>query len=240
MSEVEVERDLLPVGVGRARDVVVEPTRPSSSAPQKAKRTALVTGGAPPRCTAVSSSAAVPDPLSLIPGPAGTESRCAPAITTWSGLPVVVWATTLRLRRSSVVAASTRFTATPPGAGQRVAVGLAQARRRHGAGDVAEGAWSSGPSTLFATSTAAACAAAAFVAFAPNGHVPRRMSTTAPAGTVAKSAGSHPDVPSCASTAERRGDAPGRCGGGVPERRHRRGGPVDGEAHVLHGDTNAR
>ena len=34
--------------------------------------------------SAVSSSAAEPEPLSLIPGPSITLSRCAPAITTLS------------------------------------------------------------------------------------------------------------------------------------------------------------
>ena len=35
---------------------------------------------------AISSSDADPEPLSLMPGPAWTESRCAPAITTLSSL----------------------------------------------------------------------------------------------------------------------------------------------------------
>ena len=33
-------------------------------------------------CSADSSSAALPEPLSLMPGPSSTESRCAPAMTT--------------------------------------------------------------------------------------------------------------------------------------------------------------
>ena len=143
----------------------------------------------------------MPDPLSLIPGPSGTESRCAPAITTLSGLPVVVWAITLRLDRSSIVVASARVTGTPgrpasvsPSALLSPTVGKAPVTSP-------SVAWSSGPSTLFATSTAAACAAAALVDLTPNGHAPRRTSTTAPAGTFAKSAASQPDVSSCATTA---------------------------------------
>src|SRR5687767_6836042 len=58
----------------------------ASSAPHHAKRTWLrsLTLAI---CSAVSRIAAEPDPLSLIPGPAGTESRCAPAITTLFGFP---------------------------------------------------------------------------------------------------------------------------------------------------------
>ena len=68
----------------------LEPTIPISSAPQKPNRTALVTGGALPSSTAVSSTAAIPDPLSLMPGPSRTLSRCPPTITTLRGEPVVV------------------------------------------------------------------------------------------------------------------------------------------------------
>ena len=52
-----------------------EPTRPSSSAPQKANLTAFLTGGELPSWTAVSRMAAAPEPLSLMPGPSGTLSR---------------------------------------------------------------------------------------------------------------------------------------------------------------------
>ena len=91
----------------------MEPISPSSSAPQNANRTALATGGAAPSRVATSSSVAEPEPLSLIPGPSATESRWAPAITTWSGLPVPVWAITLRLRSSVTVVFSTSSTGAP-------------------------------------------------------------------------------------------------------------------------------
>jgi hypothetical protein len=63
----------------------VEPTSPLSSAPHHAKRTVLA-GFSFAICCAVSRMAALPEPLSLMPGPASTESRCAPAITTLSSL----------------------------------------------------------------------------------------------------------------------------------------------------------
>src|ERR1700730_4202091 len=73
-----------------------DPTNPISSAPQKPNRTALWIPGELPNCNAVSRTAATPDPLSLMPGPSGTLSRCAPAITTSLVDPVLVCAITLR------------------------------------------------------------------------------------------------------------------------------------------------
>ena len=43
---------------------------------------------------AISRTVALPEPLSLIPGPSWTLSRCAPAITTLRGLPPAVSAIT--------------------------------------------------------------------------------------------------------------------------------------------------
>ena len=57
---------------------------------------------------AVSSSAALPEPLSLMPAPSWTESRCAPAMTTLSSLPERVSAITLYATRVS----SSKFTVT--------------------------------------------------------------------------------------------------------------------------------
>jgi hypothetical protein len=71
-----------------------DPMRPDSSAPHHAKRTALV-GLTLAICSATSRMAADPEPLSLMPGPAWTESRCAPAMTTLLGLPHLLWAMTL-------------------------------------------------------------------------------------------------------------------------------------------------
>ena len=58
--------------------------------------------------SAVSSTAATPEPLSLIPGPSRTLSRCAPTSTTSCAEPVVVWATTFLARTRSVRASTTR------------------------------------------------------------------------------------------------------------------------------------
>ena len=176
----------------------------------------LVTAGAPRRRTAVSSSVATPEPLSLMPGPVGTESRCAPTITTLSGLPVVVWAITLRLRRSSIVVASTRVTEAPARPARASPSALLSPAVGRVPGTSPRVPWSSGPSTLFATSTAAARAAAALADFTPNGHVPRRISTIAPAGTPVKSAASQPDVSSCASTASGAVAPPGGVAGEKP------------------------
>ena len=80
----------------------VAPTRPDSSAPHQAKRTrfsVLILSLA--IRMAVSSRNADPEPLSLMPGPSGTESRCAPMIVTLSGSPDRVSARTLAdVRRS--------------------------------------------------------------------------------------------------------------------------------------------
>src|ERR687897_677143 len=58
----------------------VEPTRSTSSAPQKANRTALISRGEPPSRVAVSSRAATPEPLSPVVSPgAGTVDVGAPA-----------------------------------------------------------------------------------------------------------------------------------------------------------------
>ena len=62
-----------------------EPIRPLSSAPHHARRTVFC-GLTFAICSAISRSAADPLPLSLMPGPACTESRCAPAMTTLSSL----------------------------------------------------------------------------------------------------------------------------------------------------------
>jgi hypothetical protein len=55
------------------------------------------------RFNAISNNAAVPVPLSTTPGPSVTESRCAPAITTLSGRPPGVSASTLLVDRVSEI-----------------------------------------------------------------------------------------------------------------------------------------
>jgi hypothetical protein len=71
-----------------------DPSRPTSSAAQKANRTLFLTGKLL-SWIAVSTMAAVPDPLSSMPGPASTLSRCAPSMTTLSGSPLRVSPITL-------------------------------------------------------------------------------------------------------------------------------------------------
>ena len=65
-------------------------------------------------CIAVSSSAAEPEPLSLMPGPDSTLSRCAPAMTTLSLFLPVFSAITLLMMRVSLGLTST--CAVEPGA----------------------------------------------------------------------------------------------------------------------------
>ena len=91
------------------------PLSPSSSAPQNTNRTALVTGANGPNCSAVSSTAATPDPSSLMPGLSRGLSRCAPTMTTSFGEPVLVCASTFREVILTFSASSTRRT----GAGLR-------------------------------------------------------------------------------------------------------------------------
>ncbi|SKT85682.1 Uncharacterised protein [Mycobacteroides abscessus subsp. abscessus] len=158
----------------------MEPISPSSSAPQNANRTAFFTSGLGPSCSAVSSTAAVPVPLSLIPGPSGTLSRCAPAMTTSVVAPVLVCAITLRALTSLVSASTLRTTLS--GWALRSAptdfvtlttgiLGLESSPR------VPLVLFSS---TLSAMITAAAPRSAATLSLSANGHDPRSTSTTAP------------------------------------------------------------
>ena len=52
--------------------------------------------------------AAVPDPLSLIPGPSPTESRCAPTTTCFVGSPFLLVASTLNVSTVTVVVCERR------------------------------------------------------------------------------------------------------------------------------------
>ncbi len=158
----------------------MEPISPSSSAPQNANRTALLTSGLSPSCTAVSSAAATPDPLSLMPGPSGTESRCAPTITTFSMEPVSVWAITLREWIFLVSALS--FKVASPWCSRSFAP---CALVMETTGSFTSASTPRVPpifssSTLSATISALAPLAAAAASFSENGHSPRSTSTTAP------------------------------------------------------------
>ena len=115
-----------------------------------------------------------------------------------------------------------------PGPGeQRVAVGPAEPRGGHGPVAPSPRVPSdSGPSALLTTSTAAAPAVAATVDFWANVQVPRRTRTTEPAGTPASAAASQPLA---GRDGQRRGDAAGRGGGGVAQRRRRHLGAGHGQ-----------
>jgi hypothetical protein len=65
--------------------------------------------------SAISSSAAEPLPLSLMPGPSTTESRCAPTTSTLSASPLGVSAVTFHVfaSRSNSVSVATRTTTGP-------------------------------------------------------------------------------------------------------------------------------
>src|SRR5690349_15143271 len=74
--------------VGSSDMYLFDPSRPCSSAPHHAKRRWLrEVLPLPAQASAASRTAAEPVPLSLMPGPDDTLSRCAPVITTCSGSP---------------------------------------------------------------------------------------------------------------------------------------------------------
>ena len=158
-----------------------DPTMPISSAPHSAKRTACLTAGALPSCTAVSSTAATPEPLSLMPGPSGTLSRWAPTMTTSAPDPVVVWAITLRVVIVTTRASST--TVAGPGSARSRApcalLTLITGMPAAASSPRVPPIFSS--STLLATTSATAPSLATTSCFCAKGQMPRSTSTTAPA-----------------------------------------------------------
>ena len=121
------------------------------------------------------------------------------AATTVARLPVRVCATTLCVRISSVwavsptvVGAPARWVSRSPSARLTPSAGTAPGAPRV--------ALVSGPSSEFATTTATAPASAAIRTFCPKGHVPRRISTTAPRERSVWSAASQPEVASWSRT----------------------------------------
>src|SRR6202008_1027945 len=157
-----------------------DPTNPISSAPQKPNRTALWTSGELPSRSAVSRTAATPDPLSLMPGPPGRLSRCAPAITTSFVKPVLVCYMTLRALMVLVSAESftvagpeVRRSATPSGL-----VTLTTGILTSVSSPKVPPMCSSTTLSAMIIATAPRCTAAA--SFWANGQVPRSTSTTAP------------------------------------------------------------
>ena len=92
------------------RTYFVDPPNAFSSDPQRANRTALVIRGCEPSAAAVSSTAANPDPSSLIPGLRAELSRWAPTITTFLVSPDLVCASTFRAFFMTGLLSSTSFT----------------------------------------------------------------------------------------------------------------------------------
>ncbi len=100
-----------PPAPARSRSGAIR-SAPAPRLPRTPASPARPAPGRPAR-PATSSRAAVPLPLSLIPGPAGTESRWPPAITTRSPRPAAVSAITLTVRRRSDTASTSSSTRGP-------------------------------------------------------------------------------------------------------------------------------
>src|SRR6516164_6056394 len=112
--EIDVEHDVTTVIFGQTVDMLTRAHEACSSAPQKAKRTRpRARVGSRTNRNAASSTAAAPLPLSLMPGPSSTLSRCAPTTIKEPSLPAGVSANTFRLRRFSVTALTARRTVAP-------------------------------------------------------------------------------------------------------------------------------
>ena len=182
----------------------VEPTRPDSSAPHQAKRTRF-SGLIFSFFIWMASSRlnAEPEPLSLMPGPSGTESRCEPTIVVLSGLPVVSARMLVDVRRSlSALTISwptglARPARRAPSANEMPAAGMSTS------GSVPS--WAVSPSVPATTSsrpgslpwlktiTPDAPAAWALRTFTSKLHEPRWTSAMFPAGKPVKSAASQPE-----------------------------------------------
>ncbi len=152
-------------------------------------------------CTAVSSTVAVPVPLSLMPGPSWTESRCAPTTTVRSSRPVGVSAITLNVSVVSVVASTiTRASTAPaPTSASPIAklVPIAGIAASGGSRVPKTTPNRSSPGTSLPwlkTTIALAPFAAALSTFTRNVHVPRCTSAILPGVNESKSLSSQPLV----------------------------------------------
>src|ERR1700753_3328378 len=172
-----------------------DPTSPISSAPQKPNRTALCTCGELPSCSAVSRTAATPEPLSLMPGPSGTLSRCAPAMTTALVDPVLVCAMMLRALKLATLALSLMVVGPvcPRSCAPSDLVTLTTGILTSVVAPRAPPMCCS--STLSMTTIPTAPRWAAASSFWENGQVPRSTSTTAPwTGNPPKSEAAQPGL----------------------------------------------
>ena len=144
---------------------------------------------------------ATPVPLSLIPGPSGTESACAPSITVPFADPVRVSAITLRVRRRSETASTRMRAGRPTAARSRAPVsGLVPSTGTRTPGPPRVPGIV--PGSELTTRTAAAPARAASSAFARRVQVPRETTATSPGSTAAWSAAAQP-TPATAARAPR-------------------------------------
>ena len=173
----------------------VDPIRPSSSAPHQAKRNVL-RGRWLARFWATSSRAADPLPLSLMPGPAGTESRWAPAITTLSSFaPLLLGDHVLGepiLEPHRDAGGRPGWASAAPSANEAPMTGIVRAPTAESAGAAAlpmNSGSRSGVLPWLKMITAPAPAAWALWAFRAKLHPPRWMRAIAPAGKPAKSFG---------------------------------------------------
>jgi hypothetical protein len=198
MSKLSTARSCPRSRALRLRTYAEEPMSPSSSAPHKAKRSPRA-GRTPRRraCRATSSTSAEPDPLSLIPGPFATESRCAPSRTApplRPGRSAITFTararrvTTESMMRTSTVPACAERASSEPSADEIPSTGMSMPGRT----SVPRiGAVRPGTPSL-AMRTAAAPAALAFRAFWNMKHVPRRTRATARRGKPSKCERSQP------------------------------------------------
>ena len=145
---------------------------------------------------------AVPDPLSLIPGPVGTESRWAPTTTVSDASPPGASARRFVVVRVSLIVVVTSRTSTRPVAASAASslptakvatiAGMANGRPSVTSGSPLRPGTPGVPSLK--STRPAAPAVSAFAAFTSISHVPRCTSAIAPAGKPAKSASSQPLV----------------------------------------------
>ena len=153
-------------------------------------------------CSAISRIVPEPEPLSLMPGPSSTPSRCAPTTITLSARPDVC-ATTLRVGRFGIVTRSTFTRAVRPVGPLRTplrsSLPTAVVAASTGMSPVVAGLKPARPlragvSPSFMRMIAEAPALIAFWIFRTKSQVPRWMRAIEPTGKPAKSAASQPLV----------------------------------------------
>ena len=167
-----------------------EPSSPSSSALQNANRTvASSSRPSAETCRATSRIVAVPDPLSLMPGPSITESRCPPTMSTRDGSPAGVSARRLVVVAVTLRAFTARWTSrsAAPAASTSAEAALADTDTAGidtptGPRSVGLRMWS-GSAPGYATIRALAPAACAFSSWSRRKHWPGCTSATSPAET---------------------------------------------------------